>query len=458
MNQLTGSDTSIVDPTPGTTADVKTTLMEFHNLGPVRLFDTAGLDEGGFLGSKKREKTLSTVKRCDLVIVVVDPLSTDWTVEREVLALAAEQGKHAVVVVNVFASTPSPGFPSAPLLLRLDVAALEATARENLVSFAPDGTEFLVHDLSVPREGHRVIAELERRFPSFSALATACPASELLPPSIVRPGTTVLLNVPMDAETPSGRLLRPQAMAQEYCLSHWANTYVYRMDLASARSPHASVRSAEQRRFLDTVRLLDGDWGNLSLVVTDSQAMDVVFPLMSKGLAAVADAAGVDGVREAEKVSHLPLTTFSVMMSHYLSGGRLSRFSDDLAALATLRPGAKVLIAEACNHDRLTEQCEDIGMVQLPNALRHYCAERLGFPGEELVIEHAFGRSFPTHGLQQYHLVVHCGGCFLDAQTFQARMRDLDDAGVPVVNYGTLLSHLRGPAALKRVMAPFIQS
>lgn len=40
-------ETSIVDATPGTTADVKTALMELHDIGPSKLFDTAGVDEEG---------------------------------------------------------------------------------------------------------------------------------------------------------------------------------------------------------------------------------------------------------------------------------------------------------------------------------------------------------------------------------------------------------------------------
>lgn len=39
-----------------THADVKTSLMELHDLGPCKLFDTAGLDEPGELGAKKRAK------------------------------------------------------------------------------------------------------------------------------------------------------------------------------------------------------------------------------------------------------------------------------------------------------------------------------------------------------------------------------------------------------------------
>jgi predicted GTPase len=45
MNAITRQQTSIVDATPGTTADVKATLMELHDVGPAKLFDTAGIDE-----------------------------------------------------------------------------------------------------------------------------------------------------------------------------------------------------------------------------------------------------------------------------------------------------------------------------------------------------------------------------------------------------------------------------
>jgi hypothetical protein len=46
--------------------------MELHELGPVKLFDTAGIDEAGQLGEKKRRKTLSALKECDVGVVVVD--------------------------------------------------------------------------------------------------------------------------------------------------------------------------------------------------------------------------------------------------------------------------------------------------------------------------------------------------------------------------------------------------
>ena len=56
MNLITQQETSITDPTPGTTADTKVTMMELHGLGAVKLLDTAGFDESENLGEKKKNK------------------------------------------------------------------------------------------------------------------------------------------------------------------------------------------------------------------------------------------------------------------------------------------------------------------------------------------------------------------------------------------------------------------
>lgn len=236
----------------------------------------------------------------------------------------------------------------------------------------------------------------------------------------------VLLNIPMDAETPAGRLLRPQALVQEECLRRFIPTIAYRMDLAKARSPDPTVRAAERARFVGMLgRLPPG-----SLVVTDSQAVDVVDPWTAPG-------AGVGDV---------DVTTFSVAMIHRMSGGRLQAYVDGLAAVLDLREGDRLLVAEACNHVRIPEQCDDIGallvscfrsiyrpacgwvssvsdkshtyttttigLVQIPRKLS------LLLPGRGLRIEHAYGREFPSEALRagRYRLVIHCGGCMIDRQ------------------------------------------
>lgn len=69
-NTLTQNNSSIVDATPGTTADAKISLMEIHGLGACKIFDTAGLDETGELGAKKRKKTLKIIDQADVVCII----------------------------------------------------------------------------------------------------------------------------------------------------------------------------------------------------------------------------------------------------------------------------------------------------------------------------------------------------------------------------------------------------
>jgi hypothetical protein len=137
-----------------------------------------------------------------------------------------------------------------------------------------------------------------------------------------------------------------------------------------------------------------------------------------------------------------PFTTFSIAMIQRQSGGRLPLFVRGLQAFRRLRPGDRVLVAEACNHNRITDLCNDISMVQvgwggggcvgaLVWGMRPACATTGGFAappppsllaaraapmnyarrrlplshqipakvaeagGPGVVVEHAFGREFP---------------------------------------------------------------
>jgi hypothetical protein len=171
---------------------------------------------------------------------------------------------------------------------------------------------------------------------------------------------TVFLNIPMDQQTPGMRLLRPQAMIQEALIRHYISTFAYRMDLGMARDP-AHVQK-EKDRFL---RVMDPllKSGDLALLITDSQAIDVVAPWT---------------LDESTGEEIVPITTFSIAMIRYLSGGRLGYFVDGLRKLDQMVQGKasprngekyKILIAEACNHTRLNmeKECADIGTVRIVN-------------------------------------------------------------------------------------------
>ncbi len=392
MNMLTQQETSIVDPTPGTTADTKIALQEIHGLGPVKLFDTAGLDETSDLGAKKRAKVLADLKECDLVLLVIDPDTANLTTESEILATARELDKQILVIYNLFQPTSEQRIPSVeagvPLLRfhrKMNLVAVEAGYRQPLLNF--------------------ILANF---------VSKNC-RMELLP--FVQRDEFYVLNIPMDVETPPGRYLRPQAMAEEYITRHWAYPVSYRMDLGKARSGDPG----ERRRFETFL----GHLGRRpKAILTDSQAMDLMHTWTP---------------------ADMMLTTFSIMMVNYGSRGRLAAFAEGIKALDGLHAGDKVLIAEACNHSRIAE---DIGTVQIPRFLERR------YPG--VIVEHNFGREFQENDrLQSYKLVIHCGGCMISLQKLLARLRDLDSIGVPYTNYGIFLAYMQGPQALRRVLEPW---
>jgi [FeFe] hydrogenase H-cluster maturation GTPase HydF len=392
MNMLTQQETSIVDPTPGTTTDTKIALQEIHGLGPVKLFDTAGLDEAGGLGLKKRAKVLADLKECDLVLLVIDPDTQDFATENEVLATARELDKQILVIYNLFTPQSETRIAiverSVPLLRfhkKIRLVAVDSAYRQAMLDFILDN----------------VVSKNTRM--------------ELLP--FVKRDEFYVLNIPMDAETPPGRYLRPQAMAEEYICRQWAYPVSYRMDLAKARSGDP----AERRRF-DAFLAQFGRCPKA--IITDSQAMDLM---------------------HAWTPNDMLLTTFSIMMINYTSRGRLATFAEGIKALDALQAGDKVLIAEACNHSRIAE---DIGTVQIPGHIQHR------WPG--VIVEHNFGRQFQENErLQSYKLVIHCGGCMISAQKLIARVRDLDATGVPYTNYGLFLAYVHGRDALQRVLRPW---
>eukprot|EP00727_Mastigamoeba_balamuthi_P006183 m51a1_g2184 putative hydrogenase maturase protein F (488) ;mRNA; f:108401-110712 len=418
MNAMTQQTTSIVDSTPGTTADTKVALMEFHTLGPVKLFDTPGTDEDGDLGRKKRIKAMSNLRESNVVVVVVNPFArSSVSSARDTLAYARQNNATATVLVllNLNRSMAEPALRSS------DPAKLCSEARSALG--VPPETPTLRVDLSEAGAGKKVVAWIESH---ASAHATSTP---VLPQHAgIAPGTTVFLNIPMDEETPSGRLLRPQSMIQEALLRNYVNTFAYRMDLRKARSKDAGVRSEEESRFREDVETLSRN-GRLKLLVTDSQAMDIVHPW-------TLDKSGRETV---------PITTFSVAMINYLSRGKLARFVDGVRVFESLRNGDSVLICEACNHNRILD---DIGVTQIPNLI----AKRFG-PG--VTVEHAFGREYQERDLSKYRLVIHCGGCMLDQQKMTARLDEIGSSDVAITNYGMILSYMHHRPSLSRVLRPF---
>ena len=401
MNAITQQPTSIVDSTPGTTADTKISLMEIHAIGPCKLIDTAGIDESGTLGQKKLQKTESAIKESDIVLLVVDPTNFSKKPFEEVINLAQRRGKQLAVIFNKFKGKEEQ-FNQKKDLVENEFKQMITTNYQSLTVEAIDQKK--ANNEIIPFIGKML--KKQKKIP-------------ILPPKFLGPDKSIFLNIPLDVESPTGRLLRPQQMVLEASLRKHAAVTCYSMDLAKARGKKGKEMTEEEKaRFLYVLENSHAD-----LVITDSQAIDV----MSQWT--------------PEKFN---LTTFSVAMANLQSGGKLKDFIKGIDALKNLKPGDKVLICEACNHDRIID---DIGTVQIPNKMKKL------FPGVEL--DWAFGRAYEHKNLKDYALALHCGGCMISRQQMIARIQDLAESGVPIANYGLALSWLSSPRAFERVLKPW---
>ncbi|QZE12988.1 50S ribosome-binding GTPase [Halosquirtibacter laminarini] len=384
MNLLTQQETSIVDPTPGTTADHKITLFELHGIGPCKIFDTPGIDEETILGQKKRKKVIQTLRECDLAIITTPSNIADFSVEEELISLAQSIQKTYILVHNIFDSTP-----------------------QHSIKFKEVDTS-IIKEANLSEENSR-----EAILPFIKKYITKTKEHSLLP--FIKKDHSYVLIIPMDEETPEKRLLRPQSMAVEEITRNWAYSITYRMDLKKARAGNIE----EKRRFdnlLNHIPFLDA-------VITDSQAMDIVSRWTPK---------------------QVQLTTFSIMMIQH-GTQRLSKFYQGVNTLTTLKENGKILICEACNHSRIQE---DIGTVQIPNILKKR------YPN--ITIDHSFGREFEDKNLQEYDLIIHCGGCMISAQKLTQRVVNLEVHHIPITNYGIFLSWIQGQEVLERVVKPWI--
>ena len=214
---------------------------------------------------------------------------------------------------------------------------------------------------------------------------------------LVTEGDTVLLVMPQDSEAPKGRLILPQVQVLRELLDRGCNP------LCCTPQSMASAMASLKRQ--------------PALTITDSQVF-----------------AFVDGAIPPE----WPLTSFSILLAAVK--GDIATFVEGAQAIDRLKPGDRVLIAEACTH---VPDTEDIGRVKIPALLRKR--------SEALQIDIAAGHDFPED-LSPYSLIIHCGACVASRQLVRSRIRKALLAGVPITNYGIALAKLQG--ILDRVVIP----
>ncbi len=234
---------------------------------------------------------------------------------------------------------------------------------------------------------------------AIAALAPSGDNPRRIVADLLQPSDFVVLVVPIDSAAPKGRLILPQQQTIRDILECGATAIVCR-----------------ETELAETLQKLGQP---PRMVITDSQAFGVVA-----------------GITPPE----VPLTSFSILFARYK--GQLQSNLDGVRALDKLHDGDRILISEGCTHHR---QCDDIGTVKLPRWIAQYT-------GKTFQYEFSSGGSFPDD-LSRYQLIVHCGACMLSEREMKYRIARAQDDGVPMTNYGILISHIHG--ILARATAPF---
>ena len=181
VNALTGQDTVIVSPTPGTTTDPVTKAMEIHPLGPCLLIDTPGFDDEGELGEMRVECTLKIIGKTDIALLLCE---TGDVQEQEWLQRLKERGIPVILLLNKADARPN--------TTELAEQIKASCGQPPIIVSAKDGT-------GIEAINRAILEKLPADF-----------GEQTITGSLVAEGDVVVLVMPQDLQAPKGRLILPQ--------------------------------------------------------------------------------------------------------------------------------------------------------------------------------------------------------------------------------------------------------
>ena len=256
------------------------------------------------------------------------------------------------------------------------------------------GTDSVVTTSAIDEDG---IDELR------ATIIAQVPDEFIKPPAIagdlVPENGLVILVTPIDKEAPKGRLILPQVQTIRDLLDHDIICMV--------------VKETELKSSLAILNKKP------DLVITDSQA----FKQISRDLP-----------------DDILMTGFSVLFSRFK--GDLNIQVEGALAIEKLRPGSKILIAEACSHHPIED---DIGREKIPRLLEKYI-------GGKLNIAVKAGRDYPDD-VSEYDLIIHCGACVWNRREMLSRIIKAQNIKTPITNYGLAIAYTLG--IFERALKPF---
>ena len=183
INALTGQSIAIVSDYPGTTTDPVGKAMEISGIGPVYLYDTAGIDDTGELGQMRVSRAKQIMRKINLALVVTTVDDFDTT------------------VTNIATDLRSRGIEVIVLFNKSDVARPEG----DLIAYFSKRNIPCITVSCTTGEG---IEDAKKIIVQRGSSITGQQGTII--GDLIKFGDIVLLIVPIDLGAPKGRLILPQ--------------------------------------------------------------------------------------------------------------------------------------------------------------------------------------------------------------------------------------------------------
>jgi predicted GTPase len=145
---------------------------------------------------------------------------------------------------------------------------------------------------------------------------------------------------------------------------------------------------------------------------------------------------------DASVPKDIPLTGFSVVLARYK--GDFDAYLEGTPKISDLKDGDRVLILESCSHH---VACDDIGRVKIPRWINN-------FTGKKIEYDIVAGLDKLPRDIEDYSLVVQCGGCVITRKQIINRLNPAKKAFIPITNYGMAIAYVQG--VYNRAIQPFV--
>ncbi|MDR1104683.1 MAG: [FeFe] hydrogenase H-cluster maturation GTPase HydF [Endomicrobium sp.] len=227
MNFMTNQKTSIVSEIAGTTTDVVWKQMELNPLGPITLFDTAGIDDTSLLGYERIEKTKRAFDSSDIVI------------------LMCESGKFGDFEENIIKESQKRKTPCVIVVSKIDLKQPDDTFLKSLKKF----TQHILLFSSVTGNRDAFLNSLKKFL--LEVLPDNYIENYLSLRKIVKKDDTVVLVMPIDLGAPRGKIIMPQVQTVRHILDLHAASYTvqgteYETALKNLKEPPVLVITDSQ--------------------------------------------------------------------------------------------------------------------------------------------------------------------------------------------------------------------